>query len=59
LARLLVKESLLTQDSENSYLTLDHLEVEPMQQVHGHSITYPIAIGPQQGKKVFTLQNRN
>ncbi len=27
-----------------------------MQQVHGHSITYRIAIGPQQGKKVLTLQ---
>jgi ribosomal protein S27E len=56
LARMLVKEGVLTQDSENSYLTLDHLEVEPMQQVHGHSITYRIAIGLQQGKKVFTLQ---
>lgn len=56
LARMLVTEGVLTQDSENSYLTLDHLEVEPMQQVHGHSITYRIAIGPQQGKKVITLQ---
>ena len=56
LARMLVKEGVLTQDSENSYLTLDHLEANPMQQVHGHSISYRIAIGPQQGKKVFTLQ---
>jgi ribosomal protein S27E len=56
LARLLVKEGVLTQDIENSYLTLNHLEADPMQQVHGHSITYRIAIGPQQGKKVFTLQ---
>jgi ribosomal protein S27E len=56
LARFLVKEGVLTQDSENSYLTLDHLADEPMQQVHGHSITYRIALGPQQGKKVFTLQ---
>jgi hypothetical protein len=56
LARMLVKEGVLTQDIENSYLTLDHLEANPMQQVHGHSITYRIAIGPQQGKKVFTLQ---
>lgn len=44
LARLLVTEGVLTQDTENSYLTLDHLEVEPMQQVHGHSITYRIQI---------------
>lgn len=56
LARMLVKEGVLVQDMENSTLTLDHLEANPMQQVHGHSITYRIAIGPQQGKKVFTLQ---
>jgi hypothetical protein len=55
-ARMLVKEGVLTQDMENSYLRLDHLEANPLQQVHGHSITYRIAIGPQQGKKVFTLQ---
>jgi len=56
LARMLVKEGVLAQDTENSYLTLDHLETNPMQQVQGHSITYRIAIGPQQGRKVFTLQ---
>lgn len=50
LARLLVKEGVLTQDVENSYLTLDHLEADPMQQVHGHSISYRIALGPQQGR---------
>jgi len=27
-----------------------------MQQVHGHSVIYCIALGPQQGKKVFTQQ---
>ena len=27
-----------------------------MQQLLGHSITYRVALGPQQGKKVFTLQ---
>lgn len=56
LARFLVKEGILEQDIEHSYLNLEHLETDPMQQVHGHSITYRIAIGPQQGKKVFTLQ---
>src|SRR5690606_33787390 len=25
-------------------------------QLHGHSVTYRIATGPQQGRKVFTLQ---
>ena len=29
---------------------------EPMGQIHGHSINYLIAVGAQQGKKVFTLQ---
>ncbi len=28
----------------------------PMDQLRGHSITYRIAVGPQQGRKVFTLQ---
>jgi hypothetical protein len=28
-----------------------------MQQLYGHSITYRIAIGPHQGRKVFTLQS--
>lgn len=27
-----------------------------MQQLHGHSISYRIALGPQQGCEVFTLQ---
>ncbi len=27
-----------------------------MNQLQGHSITYRIAVGPQQGRKVFTLQ---
>lgn len=56
LGRFLVKEGVLVQDIENSYLNLDHLEQDSMQDVHGHSITYRIAVGPQEGKKVFTLQ---
>lgn len=52
----LVKEGVLEQDIENSYLNLDGLEADPLRQVHGHSITYRIAVGPQQGRKVFTLQ---
>lgn len=56
LARFLVKEGILEQDIEHSYLNLEHLEENPLRQVHGHSITYRIAIGPQQGRKVFTLQ---
>jgi hypothetical protein len=39
--------------AENSYLTLETSDDEAMQQLHGHSITYRIAIGPHQGRKVF------
>ena len=34
----------------------DCLEAGPMEQLLGSSITYRIAVGPQQGRKVFTLQ---
>jgi hypothetical protein len=43
-------------DAENSYLAGDVLEAGPMDQLLGSSITYRIAVGPQQGRKVFTLQ---
>jgi len=42
-------------DEENSYLSLEGDE-DPMQQVLGCSVSYRIAVGPQQGRKVFTLQ---
>jgi len=35
---------------------MDGLDEDPMDQLRGHSITYRIAVGPQQGHKVFTLQ---
>lgn len=56
LARHLVKQGILEQDIEHSYLNLEHLDENPLRQVQGHSITYRIAIGPQQGRKIFTLQ---
>jgi hypothetical protein len=43
-------------DDDNDYLALDGLEDAPMLQIHGYSITYRIATGKQQGRKVFTLQ---
>jgi hypothetical protein len=46
----------MERDAENSYLAGDALEAGPMEQLVGSSITYRIAIGPQQGRKVFTLQ---
>ena len=54
--RFLERQGLLERDEENSYLADDALEAGPMDQLRGHSITYRIAIGPQQGRKVFTLQ---
>ena len=42
--------------AENSYLSGDAVDDGPMSQLRGHSITYRIAVGPQQGRKVFTLQ---
>ena len=35
---------------------MDAVPEDPMNQVLGHSITYRIAVGPQAGRKVFTLQ---
>ena len=42
--------------AENSYLAGEAVEAGPMDQLLGSSITYRIAVGPQQGRKVFTLQ---
>ena len=52
----LERQGLLVRDDESSYLTLDLQDDDSMQQLQGHSITYRIAVGPQQGRKVFTLQ---
>ena len=54
--RYLERHGLLERDAENSYLAGDGLEAGPMEQLVGSSITYRIAVGPQQGRKVFTLQ---
>ena len=73
LARYLERQGLLERDAEQSYLTLDNADEDPMDQLRGHSMmcmdarmpraygcagaaTYRIAVGPQQGRKVFTLQ---
>jgi hypothetical protein len=47
---------LLARVAENSYLAGDGLVAGPLDQRFGASITYRIAIGPQQGRKVFTVQ---
>ena len=54
--RYLERQGLLERDAENSYLAADAVDEDPMSQLLGHSITYRIAVGPQAGRKVFTLQ---
>ncbi len=56
--RYLERQGLLERDAQNSYLTSDAVPVPggPMDELLGHSITYRIAVGPQAGRKVFTLQ---
>jgi hypothetical protein len=56
IGRFLGRQGLLERDSENSYLAWDAEDEDSMDQLLGHSITYRIAVGPQQGRKVFTLQ---
>lgn len=54
--RFLERQGLLERDAENSYLAGDAADDDPMAQLLGYSITYRIAVGPQAGRKVFTLQ---
>ncbi len=55
-ARYLECQGILERDEENSYMQLDGIDDDPMQQLIGYSVSYRIAVGPQQGRKVFTLQ---
>jgi hypothetical protein len=52
-ARFLERRGFLVRDEESDYLTLETSDDEAMEQLYGHSITYRIAIGPHQGRKVF------
>jgi hypothetical protein len=54
--RFLEKRGFLERDAESSYLVLEPDDDDAMLQLQGHSITYRIAVGPHQGRKVFTLQ---
>ena len=55
-AQFLERQGVLERDEENSYLQLEGIDEDPMQQLIGCSVSYRIAVGPQQGRKVFTLQ---
>ena len=52
----LERQGLLARDAENAYLSTDDMDEDPMNTLFGHSVTYRIALGPHQGRKVFTLQ---
>ncbi|VAW82460.1 Mobile element protein [hydrothermal vent metagenome] len=56
IGRFLERQGLLERDAENSYLAGDAEDDGLLNQLLEHSITYRIAVGPQQGCKVFTLQ---
>ena len=54
--RALERQGLLVRDLENSFLMLDSPDRSGFDDLLMHSITYRIALGPQQGRKAFTLQ---
>ncbi|MFT6122930.1 MAG: hypothetical protein ACJASG_001458 [Oleiphilaceae bacterium] len=58
IARFLERKRLLEHEAENSYLMLEQSDEDVMAPLHGHSLTYRIAIGSQQGRKVFILQTQ-
>ncbi len=56
IAKYLEKVGLVQRDMENSYLNLPVDDEDSLRQLQGASVSYRIALGPQQGQKVFTLQ---
>jgi len=54
--RYLERQGLLVQDMENSYLAREADDDAALDALLSNSITYRIAVGPQQGRKAFTLQ---
>lgn len=56
IARYLEKVGLVERDMESSYLNLPLDDEDSLLQLQGACVSYRIAMGPQQGKKVFTLQ---
>ncbi len=57
--RYLESRGLLERDADNTFLTqapMSASEEDPSNHLFGSSITYRIAVGPQQGRKVMTLQ---
>jgi len=54
--RFLERQGLLERDAETSCLATEAVNDDPMNTLLWHSIAYRIAVGPHQGRKVFTLQ---
>jgi len=55
----LERQGLVEHDTGTMYLSQDAMDIsdeDPTNQLLGSSVTYRIAVGPQQGRKVFTLQ---
>ena len=56
--RCLERQGLLEQDTESAWLDLDPAEDnDAMPQILGSSVSYRIAVGPQQGRKAFMIRN--
>ncbi|MEY3006950.1 MAG: hypothetical protein RI942_1292 [Pseudomonadota bacterium] len=57
LGRCLERQGLLEQDSENAWLDHDPAEDnDAMPQILGSSVSYQIAVGPQQGRKAYMIR---
>ena len=57
--RYLERQGLMERDAGDIFLTqeaVDASDEDPTHELLGSSISYRIAVGPQQGRKVFTLQ---
>src|SRR5438046_4451714 len=55
-AKYLERAGLISRDADNSFFTDEALTNDEMIQHQGNSVNYKISIGPQKGKKVFSLQ---
>ena len=55
--RCLERQGLLEQDADNAWLDLDPAEdTDAMPHLLGSSVSYRIAVGPQQGRKAFMIR---
>ena len=54
--RHLERRGLLERDAQSAWLNVDDEQASPLDDLAGHSITYRIAVGPNLGRKAFTLQ---